>query len=132
MLLRLQGGMLLLAVPAIFLPFTWMAAVHAWLGLGELPQTPVVEYLVRSLSGMYAFWGPIFLFLAADVHRYLPLVRFVARLQIVFGVGMLVLDTVVGMPLPWIISEGPVIVALSLVALSLARRIPSDREKEMS
>jgi hypothetical protein len=51
--------------------------------------------------------GPVYLFLAADVRRYLPLVWFIARLQILFGVGMLVLDVVVGMPLPWIVSEGP-------------------------
>lgn len=131
-LIRLQGGLLLLAVPAMFLPFTWMAAVHARLGLGEFPQTPIVEYLARSLSGMYAFWGPVALFLATDVRRYLPLVRFLAWLQIVFGVGMLVLDAVVGMPLPWTVSEGPVIVALSLVVLSLAHQLPSNQEKETS
>jgi len=123
-LLRLQGIMLLLALPAVFLPFSWMAAVHSWLGLGDLPRTPLIEYLARSLSGMYAFWGPVYLFLAGDVRRYLPLIRFVAALQIVFGVGMLLLDFTVGLLLPWIVSEGPVIAALSLAVLWLARWIP--------
>jgi hypothetical protein len=131
LLLQLQGGMLLLALAAVFLPFTWMAAVHAWLRIGKLPQAPIVEYLARSLSGMYAFWGPVYLFLAADIRRYLPMVRFLARLQIVCGVGMLALDAVVGMPLPWTVSEGPIIVALALAVLLLARRLPSDWEKRM-
>lgn len=130
-LLRLQGSMLLLALPAVFLPFAWMAAVHSWLGLGEFHHTPLVEYLTRSLSGMYAFWGPIYLLLAADVRRYLPLIRLIAVLQIVFGVGMLVLGVAVGMPLPWILSEAPVIVALSLAVLWLARQHSPRPENEI-
>jgi hypothetical protein len=55
-----------------------------------------------------------------DVRRYLPVVRFLAVLSIVFGAGMLVLDIAVGMPLPWIIGEGPSIIILGGVLLWLA------------
>jgi hypothetical protein len=36
-LLRANGVVMLLAIPAIILPFDWMDACHRWLGLGELP-----------------------------------------------------------------------------------------------
>jgi hypothetical protein len=53
-----------------------MAATHRWLGLGEMPTGPVVEYLARSLSAFYAVMGALCLVVAADLERYRPLVRF--------------------------------------------------------
>ncbi len=53
-LLRLVGVSSLLALAAVFMPVSWMVATHRWLGLGEMPVTPVVEYLARSLSACYA------------------------------------------------------------------------------
>ena len=29
----------------VFMPVSWMAATHRWLGLGEMPTGPIVEYL---------------------------------------------------------------------------------------
>ena len=44
--------MLEYAIPAtlggslpVFMPVSWMAATHRWLGLGEMPTGPIVEYL---------------------------------------------------------------------------------------
>jgi hypothetical protein len=34
-----------------------MGAARRWLGLGEMPTGPVVEYLGRSLSAFYAVTG---------------------------------------------------------------------------
>src|SRR5262249_61889667 len=62
LLLRLEGAVLLLALPFVFLPTAWMAAAHVWLGLGPFPDSPLTEYLTRSLSGLYALWGPLYLF----------------------------------------------------------------------
>jgi hypothetical protein len=42
---------------------------------------------------------------------------------IVFGIGMIVLDTAVGLPLSWIINEGPFIIALAAVELWLVGRV---------
>jgi hypothetical protein len=54
-LLRLGGTMTVLAFPAMLLPPDWMAATHRWLGMGELPEAPVVDYLARSVSALYGF-----------------------------------------------------------------------------
>ena len=44
----------LFALVAVVMPLSWMAATHRWLGLGEMPTGPVVEYLARSVSAFYA------------------------------------------------------------------------------
>src|SRR5690349_9468991 len=76
LLLRFVGVGAMLALLAVFMPSSWMAATHRWLGLGEMPTGPVVEYLARSLSACYAVIGALCLVLAADLERYRPLARF--------------------------------------------------------
>jgi hypothetical protein len=76
LLLRFMGVPALFALVAVVMPVSWMAATHRWLGLGEMPTAPVVEYLARSLSAFYAVMGALCLVVAADLERYWPLVRF--------------------------------------------------------
>ena len=57
-----------------------------------------------------------------DVRRYLPLLRCLAAIALVFGAAMLVLDIAVGLPLFWIILEGPFIIGLGCVVWWLAGR----------
>src|SRR5262249_54828619 len=76
LLLRFVGGGSLFALVGVFMPVSWMAATHRWLGLGEMPTAPVVEYLARSLSAFYALVGALCLVVAADLERYRPVVRF--------------------------------------------------------
>jgi hypothetical protein len=33
------------ALVGVFMPLSWMATTHYWLGLGDMPTGPVVEYL---------------------------------------------------------------------------------------
>jgi hypothetical protein len=75
-LLRLVGVGALFALVAVFMPFSWMSGTHRWLGLGEMPTGPVVEYLARSLSAFYAVMGALCLVVSANLERYRPLVRF--------------------------------------------------------
>ena len=58
-ILRVLGGFALGAIPAIFLPYSWMNAIHDFMGLGDLPNAPIVSYLARSLSLFYAlfYWN---------------------------------------------------------------------------
>jgi hypothetical protein len=58
-LLRLVGVGSLFSLVAVVMPSTWMAATHRWLGLGEMPTGPVVEYLARDLSAFYALVGAL-------------------------------------------------------------------------
>src|SRR6478672_8865079 len=106
-LLRLMGVGSLFALFAVVMPTSWMTATHRWLGLGEMPTAPVVEYLARSISAFYALLGALCLVMAADLERYRPLVRFLGAAQAVMGVAFLGVDLAAGMPWWWSASEGP-------------------------
>jgi hypothetical protein len=121
-LLRISGVVLLTALVPVVMPFGWMQMIHREIGMGELPTGPIVGYLTRSLSLMYAVHGAYLIFVSLDIRRYLPFVRFLATVSIVFGVSMMVLDYAVKMPLYWTLSEGPMVVVLSIVMLWLVSR----------
>jgi hypothetical protein len=99
-----------------------MVTIHRWLGLGEMPTTPVVEYLARSLSAFYAFFGAVLLLAATDLERYRPLVRFLGLGLAVVGLILLAVDFTAGMPWWWSTFEGPLWVVIGVVMLILARR----------
>jgi hypothetical protein len=119
-LLRLLGVSALFALVAVCMPFSWMAATHRWLGLGEMPTAPVVEYLARSLSAFYAFFGAVCLLAASDLERYRPLVRFLGAASILMGLVYLGIDLAAGMPWWWIASEGPGTVVFGALLFFLA------------
>jgi hypothetical protein len=47
-------------------PYSWMNAIHQWLGLGVLPDAPVAGYLARSTSAFYAMLGGLLWVLLFD------------------------------------------------------------------
>jgi hypothetical protein len=106
-LLWLLGLSMLLAVAPVVMPFSWMVEIHRWLGLGEMPTEPIVEYLARSLSAFYAVFGAVFLFVALDLERYRPLVRFLGITFAVMGVVVTWVDLLAGLPWWWTAFEGP-------------------------
>lgn len=124
-LLRLTGGAMLCALIFVFCPFDWMVAIHRQLGLGELAYTPLLSYLTRTLSAMYASMGALLLVMSFEVHRYLPVIRFLGVLGLIGGVGVTILDATAGLPRLWAMSEGPFVIVLSAVLLALARPRPS-------
>ena len=78
-LLRLNAAVLLLAAPCALLPFTSMAWVHREvLGLGPLPDMPIIRYMGRSLSILYATYGLITLYITISWPRYREVVPLVA------------------------------------------------------
>jgi hypothetical protein len=66
---------------------------------------------------LYALHGALIGFMAGDVQRYLPVVRFLAVAGLVFGVVMLCIDCAVGMLLSWMVGEGPYEVLLGAALL---------------
>src|SRR5438874_4792254 len=85
-LLRLVGGVELCAIPFLFFPVPWMDAVHdRVLGLGPLPQVPIVEYMARSLAALYAVHGSVVFRLSFDVQRFRPLIGFLGWVHVVLG-----------------------------------------------
>jgi hypothetical protein len=138
-LLRLGGTMTVLAFPAMLLPPDWMAATHRWLGMGELPEAPVVDYLARSVSALYGFHGVLLFLIATDPARYRPFVVYVGCMNVAFGLMLLLIALSAGMPGWWTAFEGPGLVTLGVVVLFLSRvagapapiarsREPADRD----
>ena len=94
--------------------------------MGELPDAPIIGYLTRSLSLMYAMHGAVLLFLSGDVRRFLPVVKFVAALTILLGLWLIALDVVVGMPWFWTVCEGPSLFILCCLVLWLTGRVQTE------
>ena len=120
-LLRILGVSALFALVAVFMPLSWMAATHRWLGLGEMPAAPVAEYLARSLSALYALFGAYCLVVASDLERYRPVVRFLGVALALVGFILLGVDIGAGMPWWWSAFEGPLWVGVGALILVLAR-----------
>lgn len=122
-LLRFAGVMIVLAFPMMLLPTDWMAATHAWLGLGEFPRVPVMDYLTRSIAALYGFHGVLLLLVSRDPVRYQTIIRFIGTMNVLFGTMMLAIGIHAGMPAVWILVEGPPIAAFGVVILFLSRQL---------
>jgi hypothetical protein len=67
LLLRGIGCLDLLALIAVVMPRHWMDVAHQWAGLGSIPREPIVGYLARTASALYALHGAMVLFMSFDV-----------------------------------------------------------------
>ena len=105
-----------------------MAAVHHWLGLGEMPRAPIVEYLARSVSAFYGLHGVLLFMLSTDVERYARLIAMIAVTTVLFGLILLAVDIHAGLPAYWTIGEGPPVVLIGVVLLTLNRSASRQRE----
>lgn len=131
-LLRLIGGSICLAFFTIFFPLGWMQQIHAGLGLGEIPDQPIFEYLTRSLSSMYFAHGCVVLLASSNVVRFLPLVWLVCGLNLLLGAILLVTDLAAPMPWFWTILEGPPIILVGLLLFWLTRKLQKFEEQAMA
>ena len=118
-LLIFNGVMTLLALPAVFMPTASMDAFHRGLGLGPLPQGPIVEYLTRSVSALYAAFGSLTLVIAWDLRRFGPVVTWWGVMALVFGGILFWVDTIAPMPEHWKWGEGPYLLLTGVVVLVL-------------
>jgi drug/metabolite transporter superfamily protein YnfA len=123
LLLRLIGGSSLFAIIFVAAPESWMVAIHTELGLGQLPDAPIVGYLARSTSAFYAIIGGLFLAISFDLVRYRPIARYLGAAMAVFGAVLVVVDTLEGLPLSWTLWEGPFVCLFGLAVLWLSSRI---------
>lgn len=121
-ILRLTGTAVLLAAPFVFLPRSWHAEIHAWLGLGAYPEGPVIDYLVRTVSAMYALSGVFCWLVSFNVERYASLIAFLAEASIAFGLVATVVDFMNRLPWFWKWFEGPPAILWGIVVLALLAR----------
>jgi hypothetical protein len=123
-LLRLAGVVTLTAFLAMLMPADWMASVHRWLGLGEFPRAPVVDYLTRSIAALYGFHGGLLLLISRDPLKHQLIVSYVAVMNVMLGIMLIAIDIHAGMPLVWTVSEGPPMIAFGVVISLLNRSWP--------
>ena len=122
LVLLVAGVLTLLALPAVFLPVSTMDMFHRKLGLGPLPEGPIVLYLARSLSFFYAAFGSLTLLLATNTKRYAPLITWWGIAAVVFGILLLGIDLTAGMPLSWLLGEVTFTICAGAAVLLLQRR----------
>jgi hypothetical protein len=127
--LRLTAVFLIIALGAAIMPYAWMNAIHGWLGLGTLADEPVVGYLARSLSALYAFLGAISWFLSRDVRRHVPLLRFVVPMTALYGALLVAIDIAVELPLWWSLSEALSLLVWATTLWCLVRHVQEPRTK---
>lgn len=123
--LRLAGTITITAFLTILLPVEWMASTHRWLGLGEFPRAPVVEYLARSIAALYGFHGVLLLIVSTNPVKYRAIVWFIAVMNVAFGFIVMAIDVHAGMPAWWTLGEGPPIIAFGIVIAILNAGMPT-------
>jgi hypothetical protein len=122
-LLRLFGTSSLFALVFVAAPHAWMQDIHAGLGLGEMPNTPVVWYLARSTSAFYAMLGGLFWVVSFDLRRHQAVLVYLSAAVTVFGVALFVIDLFEGLPAFWTFWEGPIVTGFGLAMSYLIRNL---------
>jgi len=129
-LLRYIGFVSATAIIAAIMPLGWMDVIHQRLGMGHLPDGPVVGYLARSTSGAYAIFG-IFLWLfASDLRKYRVAIFFAAGAMLAAGVALGTFHLYSGMPTCWRIMEPTMCLLIGTIVMALNLRCGSQRSSE--
>ena len=104
-LLRLAGATELLAFIAVVMPRSWMEISHAWLGLGQMPDGPLLMFMIRQASYTYGVHGLSLWLIASDVKRFRLFVVFNGIAFLLAAPVFLLIDLSSGMPLWWAVSD---------------------------
>ena len=118
--LRYIGTVSLLSLVAVFMPYDWMDRIHRLLGLGALPDEPIVGYLARTLSAFYALLGALLWWLSFDLHRHRGTLIFLGMAFIIFGAIAMWVDLTERMPFIWRIAEAPIVIVFGVVIFALS------------
>lgn len=122
-LLRVMGFLASLAIIAVVMPTSWIVAGAEWTDTAPFHDSPLTQYLTRSLSVLYALFGVLVLYIARDVRRYRDLIVFIGWLTMTLGILLTGVDFAVGMPAAWSWGEGPPTVVVGAAFVWLARRV---------
>jgi hypothetical protein len=121
-LLRMIGAAEFAALVFAFAPVGWMDAVHdRFLGLGPLPPGPIVEYLARHLSALYAVHGAMIVGISLDLSRYRPLAVILGWGHVVLGFILGWTDWSAGFSWVWALGEGTLVSCCGGLIVAFAR-----------
>jgi len=102
----------LLAVLGLFGPFSMYESIARAFGLETLPDSPFVEYAIRTVMATYIGIGVYFIILAMAPMKYPLLVPFTGLATIILGLVCAISGPAAGMPAVWYIAD-----ALSCIVL---------------
>jgi hypothetical protein len=91
----------MMAFVVAFLPEAWLSTLHSWLGLGQMPDSVLLRYMIRGAAWSQGAFGVLFWVMASDVGRYRPLVITVAALYLAASPTFYFIDSAVGLRLAW-------------------------------
>ena len=120
-LLRLMGTSSLTALLFVAAPHEWMTSIHAGLGLGPMPESPVVWYLARSTSAFYALLGGLFWVVSLDLKRHRKVLDYLGIVIPLLGATLFAIDFSEGLPAFWTYWEGPFVFAFGVAMFWLNR-----------
>jgi len=123
-LLRIAGATEILAFIAVVMPRSWMEIANAAVGLGEMPDGPLLMFMIRQASYTYGVHGLSLWLLATDVDRFRPLIIFNGIAFLIAAPVFVLIDLSAGMPWWWTVSD-PLSCGLfgaALLFLSLTNR----------
>ena len=123
-----MGAVEILAFGAVVLPRAWMEAIHAWMGMAEMPKGPVFDSVMRQVSFSYGLHGVALWFIAADVARYRPLVILTAVGYLLAGPVFFAIDIGNDMPWFWMAGNGGscLLIGILLSALLVIEKASGD------
>ena len=104
-LLRLAAISEMLAFIAVVMPRSWMEVSHEWLGMGEMPDGPLIMFLIRQASYTYGAHGILLWALSLDVDRFRPLIILTGVIFLVAAPVFFLIDYIHGMPLWWTLAD---------------------------
>jgi hypothetical protein len=105
LILRLSGSVEVLAFLAVVMPRSWMVSSHSWLGLGDMPDGPLIKFMIRQASYVYGMHGVSLWVLASDVQRFQPMIVLNGISFTLAGAVFFAIDYSAGMPFWWTISD---------------------------
>jgi hypothetical protein len=129
-LMMIVGCGLMVAFFFMLIPAKWMLNIHAWLGLGDMPNGPITFYLARSTSLLYGVHGVLMFVCGRNVRKYADLVPLFGWLHVAIGATMIGVDLTAGMPWWWTTFEGAPIAATGLLMVGLSKKSKTVVESE--
>lgn len=103
--LRFIAVVQMLTLGIVFVPEAWIDSWHGWLGLGQMPDSPFLRYVIRGASYCQAGIGVLLWVMATDVVRYRPLVIATSAIYLVGGLAFYFIDTIAGLPRWWCLMD---------------------------
>jgi len=105
--LRIAGSIAASALLFAFAPYELMDMIHNLLKLGSLPDEPVVGYLTRSTSFLYAMVGGMLWMVSFDLRRFRPMLIYLGCAMAALGLFLTGVDWSEDLPDFWKYFEGP-------------------------